>query len=83
MSQKTLRRPRANLSPTRIPARMTVPPNSSDRQDYDNPWKDILESYFPDCLAFFFPGIHAEIDWERGFEFLDTELRQLTREAVL
>ena len=40
----------------------------------DTPWKDILEAYFPQCLEFFFPDAHAQIDWERGFEFLDGEL---------
>lgn len=50
-------------------------------QDYDNPWKDILEAHFEDCLAFFFPDIHAEIDWRRGYECLNAELQQITRDA--
>src|SRR5258708_7928537 len=32
-------------------------------------------------MAFFFPHAHAEIDWSRGFEFLDKELQQIVREA--
>lgn len=32
-------------------------------------------------MAFFFPQIHAEIDWARGYEFLDQELSQITRDA--
>jgi hypothetical protein len=47
----------------------------------DTPWKQILESYFPQFLAFFFPNVHNHIDWSRGFEFLDGELQQITREA--
>ena len=23
--------------------------------DYDSPWKEMLEGYFPDFMAFFFP----------------------------
>ena len=51
------------------------------RDEYDSPWKDILESYFEDFMAFFFPEIHAEIDWARGYVFLDQELSQITRDA--
>ncbi len=31
--------------------------------DYDSPWKDILERYFEDFMAFFFPEAHKNIDW--------------------
>jgi flagellar biosynthesis/type III secretory pathway protein FliH len=34
-------------------------------------------------MAFFFPHIHAEIDWDQGYEFLDTELQQIVRDADL
>ncbi|WP_227498549.1 hypothetical protein [Synechococcus sp. PCC 7336] len=54
---------------------------SSTRQDFDNPWKDIIESHFAEFLAFFFPEIYAEIDWSRGYEFLNTELQQIVRDA--
>ncbi|WP_017324849.1 DUF4351 domain-containing protein [Synechococcus sp. PCC 7336] len=56
---------------------------SSNRQDFDNPWKVILEVYFDKCLAFFFPEIHAEIDWSRGYECLNTELQQIDRTSEL
>jgi hypothetical protein len=32
------------------------------RDAYDTPWKYILEDYFEDFIAFFFPEIHTEID---------------------
>jgi len=51
--------------------------------DFDSPWKDILEGYFPDFMAFFFPTAAAEIDWSRGFELLDKELAQVVRDAEL
>ncbi len=37
--------------------------------DTDSPWKEILEHYFEPFMALFFPDAHAEIDWERGYEF--------------
>jgi hypothetical protein len=45
--------------------------------DYDSPWKEALEFYFPAFLALFFPDIHADIDWSRPHEFLDKELQRL------
>jgi hypothetical protein len=51
--------------------------------EYDSPWKEALERYFPAFLAFFFPEAHAGIDWSRGYEFLDTELQQVVRDAEL
>ncbi len=48
---------------------------------YDSPWKDVLERYFPEFMAFFFPEAYAEIDWSRGYESLDQELQQVVREA--
>lgn len=53
------------------------------RDAFDSPWKDIIEVYFEDFMRFFFPHIHAEIDWERGYEFLDQELSQVVRDAEL
>ncbi|WP_448572434.1 hypothetical protein, partial [Trichothermofontia sp.] len=53
------------------------------RADYDSPWKDILETYFTDFMAFFFPAVYADIDWSKGYEFLDNELQQIVRDAEL
>ena len=41
--------------------------------DFDSPWKEALEVYFQAFLALFFPDIHGDIDWSRGFEFLDKD----------
>src|SRR3954452_7392942 len=49
--------------------------------DFDGPWKEALDQYFEAFLAFFFPGAHAEIDWSRGYESLDTEFRAIVREG--
>ncbi len=51
--------------------------------DYDSPWKEMLDGYFPDFMAFFFPDAYRDIDWSRGYESLDTELQQIVRDAEL
>ena len=51
--------------------------------DYDSPWKEMLEGYFPDFMAFFFPEAYEDIDWVRGYESLDKELQQIVRDAAL
>ncbi|MFC1706674.1 hypothetical protein ACFL59_07620 [Planctomycetota bacterium] len=55
----------------------------SSTTTYDSPWKEALERYFPDFMAILFPAIHKDIDWNQGFEFLDEELQQVTRDAEL
>ncbi len=55
--------------------------NERESDDYDSPWKGLIEQYFVDLLAWFFPKAHAGIDWARGYEFLDQELAQETRDA--
>ncbi len=51
--------------------------------EFDSPWKQILQLYFADFMQFFFLQAHREIDWSRGFEFLDQELAQVVRDAEL
>ena len=55
----------------------------TDRDDYDSPWKEALAAYFQPFLALFLPAAHAEIDWSRGHESLNQELRQVVRKAKL
>jgi Domain of unknown function (DUF4351) len=56
---------------------MTQLPND----DYDNPWKTVIELYFREFMVFFFPEIAADIDWERGFVFMDKELQKVVRDG--
>jgi len=49
--------------------------------DYDSPWKDVLDAYFADFMALFLPEAHTGIDWSRGWESLDQELSQITPDA--
>jgi len=44
--------------------------------DYDSPWKTTIEFFFEEFLAFFYPQAHTDIDWSKGYGFLDKELDQ-------
>ena len=49
--------------------------------DYDSPWKEALDFFFEAFLELFFPQAHADIDWSRGWESLDKELRQIDSDS--
>jgi hypothetical protein len=65
------------------PPQPTAEPSAVARPDYDSPWKEAIEQYFEAFLAFFFPRVHADIDWDKGYEFLNTELERVVRDATL
>lgn len=52
-----------------------------DKTDFDSPWKEALECYFPQFVELLLPTIHADIDWSRPHEFLDKELQQVVRDS--
>jgi len=47
------------------------------RSDYDSPWKDLVEKYFQQFMEFFFSHIAVNIDWKKGYEFLDKEFQKI------
>ena len=47
--------------------------DDSRRADHDSPWKMALESYFEEFLDLLFPAINAQVDWSKGYSFLDNE----------
>lgn len=51
--------------------------------DYDSPWKEMLEKYLEEFMAFFFPDVHQGIDWKTEYLFLDKKLQQVVRDAEL
>jgi len=51
--------------------------------DYDSPWKDAVEHYFPDFMAFYFPEAYDCFDWSLGYAFLEQELRSVIHDAAL
>ena len=46
-----------------------------EKTDYDSPWNNALEVYFKECIHFFFPAMAEEVDWKRGYLFLEKELQ--------
>ena len=56
---------------------------NTDPDHYDTPWKEAVEHYFPEFMAFYFPAAHARIDWEQGYTFLEQELQAIARDAEL
>jgi Putative transposase, YhgA-like len=51
--------------------------------DYDNPWKEVLDVFFPQFMEFFYPVAYQEIDWTKGYISLDKELQKIVRDAKL
>jgi len=51
--------------------------------DFDTPWKEALEQFFPEFMEMFFPEAAEAIDWSAGHQFLDKELQQIVRDAEL
>jgi hypothetical protein len=50
--------------------------------DYDTPWKTALTRYFPEFLLYYFPDIHAALDWSDPLTFLGAELAQLSNDSL-
>ncbi len=50
--------------------------------DFDSPWKILLDRWAQPFLEFFFPVAAADIDWSQGLEFLDKELQKITRRSA-
>lgn len=48
---------------------------------YDETWKEAMDIWFEPFVAFFFPQVHHDIDWSRGWQSLDAELRQVVPDA--
>lgn len=48
---------------------------------YDETWKEAMDLWFEPFVAFFFPQVHRDIDWSRGWQSLDAELRQVVPDA--
>ena len=51
------------------------------RRNQDSPWKELIERECQRFFAFFFPRIHADLNWARDYESLDTEFLPLVPAA--
>lgn len=49
--------------------------------DYDNPWKEILESYLKQFLELCLSDLHAAIDWSVPARVRDKELQRIAPES--
>jgi hypothetical protein len=54
-----------------------------ERNSYDEGWKEVIEVFFPRFLQFFFPQVYAEVDFDKGFQFLDKELERIVKKSLL
>jgi len=57
------------------------------KSDFDSPWKEMLDRYFKDFMAFFFPRAFRDIDWSvdineyaKGIKISDQEIKTLALE---
>ena len=45
--------------------------------DHETPWKELLEQDAERAIAFFYPDVHADLDWTSDPESLEQEFRKL------
>lgn len=45
---------------------------------FDEAWKRVIERFFPQLLHLFVPNLYFDVDFKRGFSFLDREMEQLS-----
>ena len=58
-------------------------PIPAEPDQYDTPWKEAVERYFPEFMGFYFPQAHSQIDWSQGYTFLEQELQAIAQDAAL
>lgn len=54
--------------------------NNHKRSDYENAWKEVIETYFIDMLKYL-PNIAARVDMELPYEFLNRDFQQMNRDV--
>jgi hypothetical protein len=53
----------------------------NNNDDYDSPWKEVVELFFQEFIEFFFPKISDKIDWNKKHTALDKEFSQIARKS--
>lgn len=53
------------------------------KADDDTPWKEAIDAFFAPFMALFFPAVHALIDWEQPYAFLDAGLQRIAGDSVV
>ncbi len=60
---------------------MEINENPEYKINYDGAWKQLITKQFKYFLEFFYDFVAQQVDWSKGFEFLDKELEKLFPEA--
>lgn len=55
---------------------------AATKPDYDSPWKDALEQYFPAFIQLLAPALYKQIDWSHPPVFLDKELQAVNHAST-
>lgn len=55
---------------------------NQNNNEYDSPWKTLLENLLPDFLELFFPSVHAVVDWSYAPKSRDKELPRSMQKAL-
>lgn len=50
--------------------------------EFDQPWKEVSERYFPQMLQFYHPKAYEAIDWQQPWTAIDKELPKTVPEAL-
>jgi tetrahydromethanopterin S-methyltransferase subunit G len=54
---------------------------TKNKPEFDGPWKDILDIYFEQFIAYCWPSKYHEIDWRKGYKMREKELTKVTRQS--
>lgn len=57
--------------------------SKNGRRHFDSAWKEILDIYFKEFMAYCWLNHYETIDWDKPFHFLDQELQKINREAAI
>ena len=49
--------------------------------DYDSLWKEVIEDFLEEFLLFFAPDLHKQVDFTKGYQFKEQELKKLFPES--
>jgi len=52
------------------------------KEYFDEAWKEAIEIYFEPFMKLLFPDIHKDINFSKGYQFLDKELEKVLKESL-
>ncbi|MEQ8168446.1 MAG: hypothetical protein ABRQ38_06090 [Candidatus Eremiobacterota bacterium] len=48
---------------------------------YDEAWKEVIENFFEQFMYFYIPDLAVDIDFNKGFTFLDKEFQTIAGQS--